>query len=103
MKTTTKTLIATAAIAGILGASQAFAAATGTNANAGMKVTAMEDKGTHSCKGQNSCKGQGGCKSDSNSCKGKNKRVHIMEMNGTEQNLKYQCMLTNIHQNTLKQ
>ena len=72
MKTTTKTLIATAAIAGILGASPAFAAAAGTTANAGAKVTTMEDKGKNSCKGKNGCKGEGGCKSGDNGCKGKN-------------------------------
>ena len=70
MKTTTKALIATAAIAGILGASPAFAAAT--SGNAGTKVTVMDDKGKNSCKGQNGCKGHRGCKSGDNGCKGKN-------------------------------
>ncbi len=71
MKTTIKTLIATAAIAGILGGSSAFAAATGSD-NAGAKVSALADKGKSSCKGQNGCKGHGGCKSGDNGCKGKN-------------------------------
>ena len=72
MKTTTKALIATAAMAGILGGSSAFAAATGANNNAGAKVSVLADKGKNSCKGQNGCKGQGGCKSGDNGCKGKN-------------------------------
>ena len=29
-------------------------------------------KEKHACKGQNSCKGKGGCKSSDNGCKGKN-------------------------------
>jgi len=71
MNTTTKALIATAAITGMLGASPAFAAANGSS-NAGAKVTVMDDKGKNSCKGQNGCKGHGGCKSGDNGCKGKN-------------------------------
>lgn len=71
-----KTLLAGAAIAGLLAGGQIGAqAATGTQGpsyrNAG--VLAGDSKGaTHDCKGQNSCKGKGGCKSGDNGCAGKN-------------------------------
>ncbi len=70
----TKTLLAGAAVAGLMtGSLAARAQAAGQPSNAGVSIQkTFADAGTHSCKGQNSCKGQGGCKSDSNSCKGKN-------------------------------
>jgi hypothetical protein len=79
---TNKTMIAGAALAGILtgGFAAKAAAATGGSSSsskdgsafsAGMQ--AADEKGdTHDCKGKNSCKGKGGCKSGDNGCAGKN-------------------------------
>lgn len=76
---TNKSLIAGAAIAGLLSGSFAAQARTvspaegATFTKAGTSVTPLADKkGEQSCKGQNSCKGKGGCKSGNNGCKGKN-------------------------------
>jgi hypothetical protein len=71
-----KTLIAGAAVAGLLTGSfavRAYAAST-TSTKAGVSLQTMADaeKGKHGCKGQNECKGQGGCKTGDNGCKGKN-------------------------------
>ena len=73
---TSKTLLAGAALAGILSGGQIANAATvskidQTGVSAG--VLADEKKGeTHDCKGKNSCKGKGGCKTGDNGCAGKN-------------------------------
>ena len=75
-KTTTNVLLASAAIAGLLGGTTARIQAApvstpNTTISAGIFAdTADNDK--HSCKGQNSCKGQGGCKAGDNGCKAKN-------------------------------
>jgi len=80
----TKTLVASAAIAGLMTGTAARAhAAKVTKADAGTSIQKMADeksscggkdgcKGKHDCKGKNDCKGQGGCKSGDNGCKGKN-------------------------------
>ena len=77
---TNKTIIASAAIAGIMGGGFALAKVAnsagaqqknGSTFSAG--IQAADEKGeTHDCKGQNSCKGKGGCKSGDNGCAGKN-------------------------------
>ncbi len=69
-----KTLIAGAAIAGLLsGTTAAFAVgAKAPAADAGTSILTMADKGQHTCKGKNACKGEGGCKSGDNGCRGKN-------------------------------
>jgi hypothetical protein len=71
---TTKTLLAGAAVAGLMTGSMAVRAyAAGEPNSAGVSLQTMGEKsGTHACKGQNACKGQGGCKSGDNGCKGKN-------------------------------
>jgi hypothetical protein len=72
---TTKTLIAGAAVAGLMTGSmavRAYAASDLTPAGVSLQTMAEKEKGTHSCKGKNACKGQGGCKTDNNSCKGQN-------------------------------
>jgi hypothetical protein len=72
MKSTTRNVIAGAAVAGLItGASATFARASAVT-TAGVQATRTMDAGTHSCKGQNACKGQGGCKTGDNGCKGKN-------------------------------
>jgi len=78
--TTTKTLLAGAALAGIIAggfASKSNAATNSApqfkNAKVDAGVLADDKKGeTHDCAGKNSCKGKGGCKSGDNSCAGKN-------------------------------
>ena len=72
-----KTLLAGAAVAGLMsGACAVQAHAANTNAKAGVSLSQMNDdaqkKDVHSCKGENSCKGKGGCKTGDNGCKGKN-------------------------------
>ncbi len=75
---TTKTLLAGAALAGILsGGLVAQAAATATQSGktvslAGVLADAAKPDPDHGCAGKNSCKGKGGCKSGDNGCGGKN-------------------------------
>jgi len=78
----TKTLLAGAALAGILTGGFAAKANAATNTGAAFAkqtdsqqagVLADEKKGeTHDCSGKNSCKGKGGCKTSENGCAGKN-------------------------------
>ena len=74
---TKKTMIAGAAIAGLMsGAFAVTAHAVQTSSKAGVSIK-MGDKDKdaadkHSCKGMNNCKSKGGCKSGDNGCKGKN-------------------------------
>ena len=75
--TTTKTILAGAAIAGILagGALKLNAAQVQKTEKAKDTAGLLADdkKGeTHDCAGKNSCKGKGGCKSGDNKCAGKN-------------------------------
>jgi hypothetical protein len=75
---TTKTMLATIAITGMMaGSAVRLHAATGnspTQSNPTLQGQLADDStmGKHDCKGQNSCKGQGGCKVSDNGCKGKN-------------------------------
>ena len=79
MKPSTTTLLAGAALAGLLTGSIAQAATStvttsGTKAKAGV-MAEKKEKGAvekHECAGKNSCKGKGGCKTGDNGCKGKN-------------------------------
>ena len=61
-----KTILAGAAIAGLMSGSFAVQAhAANTNGKAGVSLSQMGDKkDVHPCKGQNSCKGKGGCATD---------------------------------------
>ncbi|HEX4667087.1 MAG TPA: hypothetical protein VH207_10835 [Chthoniobacterales bacterium] len=72
----TKTILAGAAIAGLMSGSFAVQAhAANVTGKAGVSLSQMgkkKDKDVHSCKGMNSCKGKGGCKTGDNGCKGKN-------------------------------
>ena len=73
-----KTILAGAAIAGLMSGSFAVQAhAANVTGKAGVSLNQMgekkdKDKDVHSCKGMNSCKGKGGCKTGDNGCKGKN-------------------------------
>jgi hypothetical protein len=76
-QSTSKALLAGAAIAGLLsgGLTAQLNAATVTAKSGAPSagVLAAEKKGeTHDCAGKNSCKGKGGCKSGDNGCQGKN-------------------------------
>ncbi len=83
MTKSTKALMASAALAGLL-------AGTGVTVQASNLLSGLrssyssqdkdkdkkndkdKDKDKHACKGKNSCKGKGGCKAGDNGCKGKN-------------------------------
>ena len=75
---TTKTILATVAVTGLMAGSAArlHAATTGNpdqSASIGKGQLADDtDSSKHDCKGKNTCKGKGGCKTDANSCKGQN-------------------------------
>ncbi len=74
---TSKSLLAGAAIAGLIsgGLTAQLHAATNVTkvANQTAGVLADEKKGeTHDCAGKNTCKGKGGCKTGDNGCAGKN-------------------------------
>ena len=75
-KNLTKSILAGAALAGIMagGTFRASAAQnTGKSTNDAAGVLAKKKEGeTHDCKGKNSCKGKGGCKGGDNGCAGKN-------------------------------
>ena len=81
---TTKSLLAGAALAGIVSGGflpSAQAASNGglvqfgssdAGIEAGLLATDKNKCETHDCAGKNSCKGKGGCKSGDNGCAGKN-------------------------------
>jgi hypothetical protein len=73
---TSKTILAGAAVAGLMSGSFAVQAhAVNVSGKAGVSLSQMGDKGqkdVHACQGQNSCKGKGGCRTSDNGCKGKN-------------------------------
>ena len=75
---TTKTMLATVALTGLMAGAAArvhAAAPSGTNPGVSSATGQLADDsatGKHDCKGQNGCKGQGGCKTGDNGCKGKN-------------------------------
>ncbi len=76
---TTKTLLAGAALAGILSGGLVAKATAATTAQPGKTVSlagVLADPAKpdpdHGCAGKNTCKGKGGCKSGDNGCGGKN-------------------------------
>ncbi len=73
---TTKTMLATVAISGMLAGVSARlqASPTGVTQITGDQGQLADSSPTdkHDCKGMNSCKGQGGCKTGDNGCKGMN-------------------------------
>jgi len=76
----TKTLLAGAALAGIITGGFATKVNAASNSAPQLKSAAVDagvladkEKGeTHDCAGKNSCKGKGGCKSGDAGCAGKN-------------------------------
>ena len=68
---TTKTLLAGAAVAGLMTGSMSIRAfAAGEPTPAGVLLQTMVEK--HACKGKNSCRGQGGFQPGDQGCKGRN-------------------------------
>ena len=71
-----KTLLVSAAMAGLFTGTVAVKAADTTighgSAKTGVNMPVNADGDTHSCKGKNSCKGKGGCSTGDNGCKSKN-------------------------------
>ncbi len=81
MKRTSRTLLAAAALSGLISGSAILNSygdatnvvpSTKTNALAGKVAPARKVPKVHDCAGQNDCKGIGGCKTESHSCKFKN-------------------------------
>ncbi len=73
MKIQTRTLVATAAIAGLLtGASLQQSYGADAPAKPGKEAPAKKSPKVQDCAGNNDCKGLGGCKSGDNGCKFKN-------------------------------
>jgi len=79
MTKSTKALMASAALAGLLAGTGVTVSASNLLSKSKASYSAQDDskdkkaaKEKHACKGQNSCKGKGGCKSSDNGCKGKN-------------------------------
>lgn len=78
MKRTTRTLISTVAISGLLSGAavhQAQARDAGSNTTNSATAPGKQAKKVpkvHDCSGQNDCKGLGGCKTDVHGCKFKN-------------------------------
>ena len=74
---TTRTLLAGAALAGIMTGGFAVRAMAATSAPTKATTGEVADDAkpageTHDCAGKNGCKGKGGCKSGDNGCAGKN-------------------------------
>jgi len=70
MTRTARTLIISAAIAGLVAGTTAVTGCS-SSPKAGSSVSDSAAN-KHDCKGLNSCKGQGGCKTGDMGCKGKN-------------------------------
>jgi hypothetical protein len=89
MKNTPQTLLATAAISGLLSGTAAHQArGADTNAPAaGQQASPVVPK-VHGCSGMNDCKGSGGCKTADHSCKFLNSCKGKGGCDTTEQDIK---------------
>ena len=73
MKHTTKTLLVTAAVTGLLtGATATTTRAADKGEKPGKAAEGKKLPKVHDCAGKNDCKGLGGCKTAKNDCKFKN-------------------------------
>jgi hypothetical protein len=71
MSRTARTLVISAAMAGLLAGTVVMTGCTSSKDDAGTSASSTAtDK--HDCKGMNSCKGKGGCNTGDMGCKGKN-------------------------------
>jgi len=68
MNRTTRTIILTTAMTGLLAGS----AITMTGCSSSGTASSDSSMNKHDCKGMNSCKGKGGCSAGDMGCKGKN-------------------------------
>ena len=76
---TTKTMLATVALTGLMAGSARVHASTNSPTGSSDQVSTAKgqladdaDSSKHDCKGKNTCKGQGGCKTGDAGCKGQN-------------------------------
>ena len=70
MTRTARTIVISAAMAGLVAGTMAT---TGCKTdNSGMSSSSDNAMSKHDCKGMNSCKGQGGCQTGDMGCKSKN-------------------------------
>ena len=76
---TTKTVLATVALTGLMAGAAARVHASTVNGGPTPSLSSVmgqladdSSAGKHSCSGKNSCKGQGGCKTGDAGCAGKN-------------------------------
>jgi hypothetical protein len=75
MTRTGRTLVISAAMAGLVAGIMATTGCQSSSDNSGKAAVSSSSDATmskHDCKGMNSCKGQGGCKTGDMGCKGKN-------------------------------
>jgi hypothetical protein len=71
MTRTARTVIISAAMAGLVVGTMGTGCKTSDSGSAGTQAT-DNAASKHDCKGMNSCKGQGGCSQGDMGCKGKN-------------------------------
>ena len=67
-----KTLVAGAAVAGLVAGTAVSTVAASKSFQDDATKTSKKKAEKHACKGKNSCKGNGGCKTGDAGCKGKN-------------------------------
>jgi hypothetical protein len=74
MSRTARTLIVSAAMAGLVAGTMVVTTGCQSSSDSSGKAASASDStmSKHDCKGMNSCKGQGGCKTGEQGCKGKN-------------------------------
>ena len=72
MTRTARTLIISAAMAGLVAGTMATTGCKSESESSGKAATSDASMSKHDCKGMNSCKGQGGCQTGDMGCKSKN-------------------------------
>ena len=72
MTRTARTLIISAAMAGLVTGTMAITGCESEHGDHHGTAASDSSMSKHDCKGLNSCKGQGGCNTGENGCKGKN-------------------------------
>jgi hypothetical protein len=72
MTRTARTLIISAAMAGLVAGTMATTGCKSSSDSGKAAASSDTSSAKHDCKGMNSCKGQGGCSQGDQGCKGKN-------------------------------
>lgn len=72
MTRTARTLMISAAVAGMVAGTMGLAGCSSSDDSGKAAASSGSASAKHDCKGMNSCKGQGGCNSGDMGCKGKN-------------------------------